>query len=94
MAQQMYDLSCCYDSRASFYGKAKVVVKPNNRLGLISYDTEVAVFDQTKNELLVKPTEYSVNGKYSATTTRHIREFAQQHGFGKLALVRVGTYHK
>jgi hypothetical protein len=93
MAQQTYDLSCCYDSRASFYGKAKVVVKPN-RLCLISYNTEVAVLDQTKNELLVKPTEFSVNGKYSATTTRHIREFAQQQGFGKLKLVRVGTYHK
>jgi esterase/lipase superfamily enzyme len=94
MVQQTTDLRCIYDSRASFYSKAKVITHANNKVSLVSYNTEVAVFDPSKNELLVKASEYSKNGKYSTTTTRHIREFALQTGFGRLDIIRVGTYHK
>ena len=94
MKQQMTDLECRFDSRASFYSKAKVIEHADHKVSLISYNTEIAVFDPNKNELLVKASEYSNNGKYSHTTTRHIREFARQKGFGKLEIVRVGTYRK
>lgn len=94
MKPQMKDLECRFDSRASFYSKAKVITHPNNKISLLSYNTEVAVFDKDKNELLVKASEMSNNGKYSNTTTRHIREFALQNGFGKLEIVRVGTYRR
>ena len=94
MVQQMTDLRCIYDSRASFYSKAKVITHANNKVSLVSYNTEVAVFDPSKNELVVKASEFSNNGKYPSTTTRHIREFARQKGFGKLEIVRVGTYRK
>ena len=94
MKLQMKNLECRFDSRASFYSKAKVIEHADHKVSLISYDTEVAVFDKDKNELLVKASEYAKNGKYSATTTRHIREFALQNGFGKLEIVRVGTYRR
>jgi esterase/lipase superfamily enzyme len=94
MVQQTTDLRCIYDSRASFYSKAKVITHANNKVSLVSYNTEVAVFDPSKNELLVKASEYSKNGKYSTTTTRHIREFARQNGFWELKIIRVGTYSK
>jgi hypothetical protein len=89
--KQMFDLECRFDSRASFYSKAKVI-DYGTKVSLISYNTEVAVYDRKKGELLIKATEYSSQGKYSATTNRHIREFALQNGFGKLPIVRVGTY--
>lgn len=94
MVQQTTDLRCIYDSRASFYSKAKVITHADNKVSLVSYNTEVAVFDPSKNELLVKASEYSKNGKYSFTTNRHIREFALQKGFGRLDKIRVGTYSK
>lgn len=94
MIQQISDLECLFDKRASFYSKAKVITHANNKVSLVSYNTEVSVFDPSKNELIVKASEFSNNGKYSATTTRHIREFARQKGFGKLEIVRVGTYRK
>lgn len=61
-----------YDSRASFYGKAQID-DHDDHIGLYSFDTEVARFDKKKNAL-------EVFGYYSATTARHIREFARQLG--------------
>ena len=72
--KELYNLECRYDSRASFYGKAKVSIQGSSRT-LYSYDTLVASI---------------VNGKLrifntqSATTCRHIREFALQNGFDYL----------
>ena len=93
MAQQqmnIYNLESRYDSRASFYGKAKVI-DYGTKLSLISYNTEVAVYDKEKKELEIKASEYSNQGKYSQTTSRHIREFAVQTGV-ELKKVLVGTY--
>jgi hypothetical protein len=69
---QTYELSAQWDSRQSFYGKARV---RNNEgdLELISYSTRVAVIypDNTAQ----------VYGTYSNTTLRHIKEFLLQNGF-------------
>lgn len=65
------ELMTQYDSRASFYMKAKVRDE-NGRLTLISYTTEVAYIENGNAFVL---------GSWSATTTRHIREFLLQNGF-------------
>lgn len=60
-----------YDSRASFYGKANVRVEDGKTI-LKSYSTDVAY---------IKDGKAYVNGLYSGTTTRHIKEFLLQNGF-------------
>lgn len=67
-----------YDSRQSFYGKARIeanypVVK------LWSYQTNVATI--TYNGQPDDKGMLEVFGTYSATTLRHIKEFAKQYGF-------------
>lgn len=79
-----YDLSCRYDTRQSFYGKATVEQKSEVQDGVLyteynlySYGTLVARI--TTNEETNKSTcEYM--GKYSQTTTRHQKEFFKQFG--------------
>lgn len=66
-----YELSCQYDRKQSFYGKAKVRVE-GNRTILTSYTTDVAYIENGKAV---------VNGMYSNTTLRHIKEFLKQNGF-------------
>jgi hypothetical protein len=73
---QQYDLSANYDSRASFYGKARVNVE-GAVMQLVSYSTTVA-------EITTLPSGQktaSVFGTYSQTTLRHIKEFLLQNGF-------------
>lgn len=67
-----------YDSRASFYGKAKIEADyPVVRL--ISYTTHVAsIFFDGQPDSQGKAV---IHGLYSATTTRHIKEFLKQYGF-------------
>ena len=65
------ELVCRYDSRKSFYGKARVVSMPD-RIALISYNTKVAE---------IKDNKAVVFGTYSMTTLRHIKEFLLQNGF-------------
>jgi len=60
-----------YDSRASFYGKAKIR-QENGKLILQSYYTDVAKIENGK------PVVY---GTYSQTTLRHIKEFLKQQGY-------------
>jgi hypothetical protein len=66
-----YQLETRFDSRKSFYGKA-VVIHEGNRIKLKSYNTIVAYIDETGAH---------VNGTYSPTTLRHIKEFLLQHGY-------------
>jgi hypothetical protein len=66
-----YYLECRYDSRASFYGKAVVKVYENKKI-LYSYNTMVAYIENGKA---------TIEGFYSQTTTRHIKEFLKQNGF-------------
>ena len=80
MNNEMYTLEPRYDSRASFYDKAKVFIKEDsicyNEL-LYSYDTLVAIYIKDKMGTLE---EFSYLGKYSQTTTRHQKEFFKQKG--------------
>lgn len=61
-----------YDSAKSFYKKAKVY-NVGRCLYLVSYKTVVAQYDTLTGN-------YIINGEYSRTTTRHIREFTRQIG--------------
>lgn len=63
------ELQAHYDSRKSFYGKAKILKDDDGILYLLSYDTVVS---QAKNGVV----EHF--GKYSQTTTRHQKEFEKQ----------------
>lgn len=66
-----YELTPQYDSRKSFYGKARVLVQAD-RIDLVSYQTIVAsIVDDVA----------TIHDFYSATTTRHIKEFLLQYGF-------------
>lgn len=66
-----YELEARFDSRKSFYKKA-TVVEDGDVKRLFSYKTHVATI---KNDELI------ILGDYSATTQRHIKEFALQNGF-------------
>lgn len=66
-----YDLRTNYDTRQSFYGKARVE-EENGILTLYSYNTKVAYIENGKAFVL---------GLWSGTTTRHIKEFLKQNGF-------------
>ena len=59
-----------YDSRKSFYGKAKVLILDDGTIQLQSYDTIVGEIREGKYCQLW-------DGK-SQTTTRHIKEFKKQ----------------
>lgn len=65
------DLEPIYSNVKSFYNKAKVI-RENGTIKLQSYNTIVAE---------IKDGKAHINGWYSATTTRHIKEFLQQYGF-------------
>ena len=67
----MKNLETIYDSRNSFYGKAKVELD-ENQIILYSYGTLVAFIE---NDVAY------ITGHYSQTTMRHIREFLLQNGF-------------
>jgi hypothetical protein len=76
----MYYLECRYDSRASFYKKAKVEIKEDNICYnelLYSYETLVAIY--TKDKMTDKE-QFSYLGCFSQTTTRHQKEFFKQKG--------------
>lgn len=82
----MYELECRFDSRQSFYGKAKVEVKQTTGehgeailKDLYSYGTLVAKVLYSYIDGVEKTT-YVCMGKYSQTTTRHQKEFFKQQG--------------
>lgn len=72
MTGTITELQAIYDSRKSFYGKARVHDKGNGDYELISYSTPVA---EVKDGKVV----YEKIGVYSVTTNRHIREFIKQY---------------
>ena len=80
MNNEMYTLEPRFDSRASFYDKAKVVLKENNVCCdelLYSYNTLVAIYTKDKMSNLE---QFSYLGNFSQTTTRHQKEFFRQKG--------------
>lgn len=77
----IYDLKPQFDSRQSFYGKAKVDTgDTNDKNRLYSYDTLVAEIIDGK-PVIHTDNEFVVNGRYSPTTMRHIRDWLKQNGF-------------
>ena len=67
------ELSTKYDSRKSFYGKARVETSSTTgEVYLVSYQTKVA---SIHDSIAI------VYDTYSATTLRHIKEFLRQNGF-------------
>lgn len=75
----MYNLECRFDSRRSFYGKAKVEVTRTTyeqTIDLYSYGTLVASVIDDFNNMTRK---FIYRGKYSQTTTRHQKEFFKQN---------------
>lgn len=60
-----------YDSRKSFYNKATVTTTENGSY-LSSYNTVVAQIENGKA---------TINGTYSPTTLRHIKDYLYQNGF-------------
>ena len=66
---KIFELVPRYDARKSFYGKARVVDHENGTIELQSYNTIVSRCVNGKVEEL---------GKWSATTTRHQKEFRKQ----------------
>ena len=77
------NLEAIHGSVKDYYGKAKVHELDDGTRVLTSYDTHVAQ---------VKDGKLSVFGWYSATTARHINEFAMQHGFPKLTKKEMQEY--
>lgn len=72
-----------YDSRKSFYGKARIYRNSKGSILLMSYETIVAeITDEIATE--DKTQKVKVNGWYSNTTARHINEFLQQYGYPKM----------
>ncbi|MDO5562446.1 MAG: hypothetical protein Q4F74_02425 [Synergistaceae bacterium] len=64
------ELTPQFDSRISFYGKAHLLLHDNGKIQLQSYATIVA--EKTPDG------EIKVFGRYSATTSRHVKEFIKQ----------------
>ncbi|MFR7544831.1 MAG: hypothetical protein ACLUWN_02665 [Clostridia bacterium] len=65
------DLKPVYSNVKSFYGKARII-RENGVIKLLSYDTVIAE---------IKDNKVHINGFYSQTSTRHLKEFLQQYGF-------------
>ena len=68
------ELSCNFDGRKSFYGKAKIE-KLEDVLVLYSYDIKICRISPNREVLLFN------TSKYSATTLRHLKEFLLQNKF-------------
>ena len=66
---KIFELVPRYDTRKSFYGKARVVDHEDGTIELQSYNTIVSRCVNGKVEEL---------GKWSQTTTRHHKEFRKQ----------------
>lgn len=68
-----YELQARYDSRKSFYGKARVLETEEGLTVLQSYGTSVCSIDAAGNF------HRHWYGE-SSTTMRHVNEFIRQHG--------------
>ena len=77
------NLAAIHGSAKDYYGKAKVHELDDGTRVLSSYDIKVAQ---------VKDGKLTVFGWYSATTARHINEFAMQHGFPKMTKKEMQEY--
>jgi len=74
MDETITNLNPQFDSRKSFYKKARVKTE-DNKIILISYNTEVIIIEN--NKPFLNPNYTNI----SNTTLRHIKEFLKQNGF-------------
>ena len=70
----LFELTPKFDSRKSFYGKAKIGFDGDRRL-LLSYGTPVAFIEPDRTPVLLDGWDST------QTTLRHAREFLKQNGF-------------
>lgn len=71
----IYELSARYDSRASFYGKARIKETPAYYI-LISYDTEILKLNRKTGAICFICHDPQA---FTQTTNRHINEFFLQY---------------
>lgn len=71
--KNFFELTPRFDSRASFYGKAHVIINDDDSLTLRSYDTDILTIDTTARTII------KLWDDWSQTTGRHIIEFAKQY---------------
>ena len=76
--EPVYDLGAEHDSRKSFYGKAKVDVRPDGTQILYSYGTPVCKITKDGDVTLLK--KGYLGWASSQTTLRHVKEFLKQNG--------------
>ena len=95
--ERVYYLEPIYDSRKSFYKKAIVKVEEDNlnyNELLYSYGILVAIYTKDK---ITDLEQFTVNGKFSQTTTRHQKEFFRQKGLSDkelITLFKIGILEK
>lgn len=73
-----YDMAPEFDGRKSFYGKAKVDVRPDGTQILYSYGTPVCKITKDGEVTLLK--KGYLGWASSQTTLRHVKEFLKQNG--------------
>ena len=76
--EPVYDVSPEFDSRKSFYDKAKVDVRPDGTQILYSYGTPVCKIAKDGKVTLLK--KGYLGWASSQTTLRHVKEFLKQNG--------------
>lgn len=88
MKAQISELSCMYDARASFYGKAQIVREEEIGLEtLCSYGFPVVQRELNSTKNLVDSVRLSSKWDASPTTLRHVKEYLKQigHPFGAMS---------
>ena len=84
----MYELAARYDSRKSFYGKARVQER-NQFQFLFSYGEHVATVNTDRETV-----ELFEAWDTSATTLRHVKEFLKQYGFKAESKAQIARDYK
>ena len=70
----LFELTPKFDSRKSFYGKAKISFEGDRRL-LLSYGTPVAFIEPDRPPVMLDGWDST------QTTLRHVKEFLKQNDF-------------
>ena len=70
----LFELAPKFDSRKSFYGKAKIRLDGDRQV-LLSYDTPVAFIEPDRLPVMLDDWDSS------QTTLRHVKEFLKQNDF-------------
>lgn len=73
MNTRMTELTCQYDSRNSFYGKA-IIATEDNVETLCSYCVPVVRYDRSADKVITFYSSFTE----SATTLRHVKEYLKQ----------------